>query len=159
MLGPVSRPCPIEANTCARAGLRPCPIEEQLLVATAETVRQALCGVTDPLLGQNLVDLGMVQAIRVARDGRVTVQVMLPSPHWPATEELLRAILTAVSSLSGITAVNVQPVDDPFWTPYRLSPALKSPLGLPADEPPAPFPPAQSVNSRVQRLLQRLRSH
>ncbi|HSN78655.1 MAG TPA: iron-sulfur cluster assembly protein [Anaerolineae bacterium] len=127
-------------------------------MTTAEAVQQALCGVRDPLLGQNLVDLGMVQAVRVARGGRVTVQVTLPTLHWPATDELVRKISAAVAILPGVVAVDVQPVDDPRWTPYRMSPELKAPLGLPDDEPPAPFPPAPSASSRVQRLLQRLRS-
>lgn len=127
-------------------------------MATTEAVRQALCGVTDPLLGHNLVDLGMVQTIRVARGGRVTVQLALPSPHWPAADDLHRAILTAIAGLPDVTAVNVQPVDDPPWTPYRLSSALKAPLGLPADAPPALVPPAPPASSLVERLLHRLRS-
>jgi DNA mismatch repair protein MutS len=45
----------------------------------------------------------------------------------------------------------------------RLSPAELLipddwPLGLPADEPPAPFSSVPSTSGRVQRLLQRLRS-
>lgn len=143
MLGPVSRPRPVK-------GL--------LLVATADAVWQALCGVTDPLLGQNLVDLGMVQAVRVARGGRVTVHLALPSPRWPTSDEVIGAAETAITSLPGVAAVEVRPVDDPSWTPYRLSPALKTPLGLPADEPPAPFSSVPSTSGRVQRLLQRLRS-
>ena len=127
-------------------------------MATAEAVWQALCSVTDPLLGQSLVDLGMVQDIRLARGGRVTVRMTLPSPHWPATAELVRAILTAVEGLPDVGTVDVQPVGDPFWTPYRLSPGLKMPLGLPAGEPLAPFPSAQPAGSRVERLMQRLRS-
>lgn len=127
-------------------------------MATAEAVWQALCGVTDPLLGQSLVDLGMVQEIRVARGGRVTVRLTLPSPHWPVTDELARAILAAVVSLPDVATVDVQPVKEPPWTPYRLSAALKAALDLPDDEPPAPLLPVSSGSSRVQRLLQRLRS-
>jgi metal-sulfur cluster biosynthetic enzyme len=137
---------------------RPSPVEEYPSVATADAVRQALCSVTDPLLGHNLVDLGMVQAIRVARGGCVTVELALPSPHWPAADDLRRAILPAIASLPDVAEVDVQPMDDPPWTPYRLSPDLKAPLGLPADEPLAPLPPVSPANNRVQRLLNRLRS-
>jgi metal-sulfur cluster biosynthetic enzyme len=127
-------------------------------MTTPEAVRQALCRVTDPLLGQNLVELGMVQDVQVARSGRVTVRVTLPSPHWPVTDELIPTIRAAVASLPGVSAADVQPVADPPWTPYRLSPALKAPLGLPAEEPSSPSPPVPSASSPVQRLLQRLRS-
>jgi metal-sulfur cluster biosynthetic enzyme len=138
---------------------RPSPVEEYPSVATADAVRQALCSVTDPLLGHNLVDLGMVQAIRVARGGRVTVELALPSPHWPAADDLRRSILTAIAGLPEVSAVDVQPVDYSPWTPYRLSSALKAPLGLSADAPPALVTPAPPASSRVQRLLHRLRSH
>ncbi|MFZ2362253.1 MAG: iron-sulfur cluster assembly protein [Anaerolineae bacterium] len=127
-------------------------------MATAEAVRQALCSVTDPLLGHNLVDLGMVQAVRIARNGGVTVQLALPSPQWPPVDELRRAIAAAIASLPGVSAVDVQSGNDPPWTPYLLSPVLKAPLGLPAEEPPALIVPTPSASSRVQRLLHRLRS-
>lgn len=122
---------------------------------TEEAVQQALAGVTDPLLGQNLVDLGMVHTVRLARDGRAVVRLTLPSQHWPACDAVIHSTQAAIASLPGIAAVDVQVLDDLPWSPYRLAPALKAPLGLLAVEPAAPFPPAAA--SRVQRLLQRLR--
>jgi len=116
-------------------------------------VWQALGRVQDPLLGQGLVDLGLVGGVRVAAGGRVQVQLLLPSPHWPEAEALASAAQAAVAALPGVAAADVQVVAAPPWTPYRLAPSLKSPLGLPADEPP---PPAAPPPGRVQRLLSRM---
>ena len=126
-------------------------------LTTPDAVQQALAGVSDPLLGQNLVDLGMVQQVRVARGGHVMVRLALPSPHWPATQELILRVQAAVASLAGVVAVDVQPVDDPAWTPYRMSPALKTPLGLPDQPPPSPFfPPPALLRRRIRQRLRRL---
>jgi metal-sulfur cluster biosynthetic enzyme len=126
------------------------------MMVKAETVRQALSQVCDPILGQSLVDLGMVQAVRVARRGQVRVDLALPSPHWPASAAIVQAVQEAIAGLPGVAAVEVQPVDQPPWNPYRLAPALKAPLGLPAAEPPPPFSSLSPSPRGVRRLLGRL---
>jgi metal-sulfur cluster biosynthetic enzyme len=128
-------------------------------MTTPEAVRRALAGVTDPLLGQNLMELGMVQEVRVARSGRVTIRLSLPSQHWPTANELIHAAHSVATGQHDVVTVDVQLVNDPPWTPYHLSPALKAPLGLPASEPPSPFaltPPTGSrIRQRVRSLLGR----
>lgn len=122
-------------------------------------VRQTLATVRDPILGQSLVDLGMVRALRVTRRGQVRVELALPSPHWPAREAVVQAAHAAVAALPDVTAVDVQPVDQPPWNPYSLAPALKAPLGLPAVEPPpppaSPWPSPRGVRRLLSRLLSR----
>ncbi len=126
-------------------------------MTTPDAVQQALASVSDPLLGQNLVDLGMVDSVRVAGSGRVAVRLVLPSPHWPAAQELVLRAQAAVASLAGVVAVDVQPVEDPAWSPYRLAAALKAPLGLPDQPPPPPFaPPPASLSRRLRQRLRRL---
>lgn len=124
-------------------------------MTTAHAVQHALAAVTDPLLGHNLLELGMVDSVQVAGNGRVTVRLALPSPHWPAAEELMLRVQAAVASLAGVAAVDVQSAAETAWTPYRLAPALKAPLGLPEQAPPSPFAP--STPSLSRRLRQRLR--
>lgn len=124
-------------------------------MTTPDEVCQALAGVIDPLLRQNLVDLGMVYRVRVARGGRVTVELALPSPHWPATAELALAVQAAAASQPGVSAVEVRAPDNAVWSPYRMAAALRAPVGLSAEEPPlaASLAPARG---RVQRLQRRL---
>ena len=125
-------------------------------MTTPEAVRRALAGVTDPLLGQNLMELGMVHEVRVARGGRVTIRLSLPSQHWPAANALIDAARSAVVDQPGVVTVDVHLVDDPPWTPYHLSPALKAPLDLHASEPPSPFAHAPSTSHRIRQRLRRL---
>ncbi len=124
-------------------------------MTTPKAVQQALAGVVDPLLGQNLVDLGMVRQVRVGRGGRVVIRLTLPSHHWPAADAVLQAARAAVASLPGVAAVEVQTADEPAWSPYHLSPALKAPLGLPDLEPPAPYVPSAARHATLRRLLNR----
>ncbi len=124
---------------------------------TEAVVQQALNGVLDPLLAQSITDLGMVQAVHVTRGGRVSVQLALPSRHWPAQREVMDAVQQAVASLPGVSTVVVEPAEDGDWTPYRLAQPLRALLGLPQDEPPPPIPLAAAPPGRARRLLQRLR--
>jgi metal-sulfur cluster biosynthetic enzyme len=127
-------------------------------VVTEAVVRQALSDVQDPILAQSVLDLGMVHLVAVARSGRVTVDLMLPSRQWPGRPEVVRAAQHAVAALPGAAAVDVRVIEDPAWTPYRLSQSLRAPLGLPDTEPPSPTAPNPMTNSRVKRLMRRLLS-
>lgn len=127
------------------------------MAITETAVRQTLDAVLDPLLAQSVTDLGMVQAARVARGGRVVVQLALPTPHWPARQELMDAVRQAIATLPGVADVTVQCAENAVWTPYRLAESLKAPLGLPQDEPASPTLPSAVVHGRARRLLQRLR--
>ena len=120
-------------------------------MTTPETVQAALSQVIDPLLGQNLVALGLVQEIQAGGDGRVLVRLLLPTAHWPAADALSAQVQALVAALPGVAAVEVQWTAEPAWTPHRLASWLQTPLNLPANEP-APA----TRQSHGQRLLQRL---
>ena len=55
---------------------------------TEDDVREALRGVIDPELGDNIVDLGMVRAVAVGDDGRVNVEVALTVAGCPLRTQL-----------------------------------------------------------------------
>ena len=46
-------------------------------------VRDALRGVVDPELGDNIVDLGMVDDVKIGPGGEVVVRVALTTPSCP----------------------------------------------------------------------------
>ena len=72
-----------------------------------ETVRAALLGVIDPELGDNIVDLGMVRALRVDPDGRVEVEVALTVAGCPLRTQLRSDVEGRVGSLPGVRVVEV----------------------------------------------------
>ncbi len=72
-----------------------------------ETVRAALLGVIDPELGDNIVDLGMVRAVRVDPGGRVEVEVALTVAGCPLRTQLRSDVEARVGSLPGVGVVEV----------------------------------------------------
>ena len=93
----------------------------------AERARTALRDVVDPELGLDIVDLGLVYAIREDAGG-LEVEMTLTTPGCPVSESLpaeARAVLEA--ALGVPTRITV--VWDPPWTPERIDPAAAA-LGL-----------------------------
>ena len=125
---------------------------------TEPVVRQALAAVRDPILDQSLVDLGMVHAVQVTRQRHVRVDLVLPSPHWPAGDSIVQAVREAIDALPDVAAVDVQMVGQPAWRPYRIAETLRAPLGLPAVEPRSSFVSPSPLLHDVRRLLRRLLS-
>jgi ATP-binding protein involved in chromosome partitioning len=71
-------------------------------------VRAALSGVVDPELGDNIVDLGMVRAVRVDPDGTVVVEVALTVAACPLRTQLRTDVEARVGSLPGVERVEVE---------------------------------------------------
>ncbi len=70
-------------------------------------VREALRGVIDPELGENIVELGMVRNVTVATDGQVTVVVALTVAGCPLRNQLRDDVTTRVKNLPGVTGIDV----------------------------------------------------
>ena len=94
-----------------------------------EDVRRALMSVEDPEAGMNIVDLGLVSAIR-AEPGRVRVDMTMTSPACPAAAYLVDEAAAAVRDVAPEgTEVQVGLVWDPPWTPDRMSAEAQSRFG------------------------------
>lgn len=72
-----------------------------------EGVLQALKGVMDPELGDNVVDLGMVRSVSI-EEGQVEVTIALTIAGCPLRTQLRNDIVTRVGSLEGVAAVRVE---------------------------------------------------
>ena len=95
----------------------------------SERVRQALRGVTDPELGINIVDLGLVYDIDVD-EGSARVTMTLTSPGCPAGGQIMSDAKTAAESVDGVDEATVTLVWKPFWTPERIDPKVRAMLGI-----------------------------
>ena len=73
---------------------------------TTDAVREALRGVMDPELGDNIVDLQMVGKI-VIEDGAVTVNVALTIAGCPLRAAIERDVVARVSLVEGVRLVTV----------------------------------------------------
>jgi len=75
---------------------------------TADDVRGMLAGVIDPELHASIVDLGMVDDVRVTDDGHVTVKVALTTAGCPLRGQIKADVESKVRGLSGVSGVAVE---------------------------------------------------
>ena len=96
---------------------------------TEDQVKAALRRVKDPELNLNIVDLGLVYAIRV--DGaKVSVDMSLTSPGCPSGPEIMVGAEEQIRALPGVEDVTVNLVWNPMWTPERIEPRIRAYLGF-----------------------------
>ena len=99
-----------QADTFGKSDLEPAVLPSE------SAVREALRGVIDPELGDNIVDLGMIRSVSIAaaepatgRSGaEVTVQVALTIAGCPLRSQINSDIEARVGALAGVSRVAVQ---------------------------------------------------
>ncbi|HCR03703.1 MAG TPA: aromatic ring hydroxylase [Gemmatimonadetes bacterium] len=97
---------------------------------TERDVRNALKTVKDPELDLDLVVLGLVYDIDVAEGGAVHVVISLTSPGCPVAEQIVEDVRATTLGVEGVDKVEVELTFDPPWTPERISPLIRSSLGI-----------------------------
>lgn len=97
---------------------------------TPDTVRKALRQVKDPELNLNIMDIGLVYDVAVSDAGDVHVQMTLTSPGCPAGAEIIGDVKGVVGDLEGVKSVDVELVWEPYWTPDRMDPRVKTFMGF-----------------------------
>lgn len=96
---------------------------------TEDQVKLALRRVKDPELNLNILDLGLVYAIRV--DGNaVSIDMTLTSPGCPSGPEIMTDAERHLKSIPGVGDVAVNLVWSPFWSPERIEPRVRAYLGF-----------------------------
>lgn len=99
------------------------------MTVTEKAVRDALKTVKDPELNLDLVVLGLVYDIEV--DGAdVVATISLTTPMCPAAEQIVADARTAIGGVEGVENAEVTLTFDPPWTPERISPLIRSSLGI-----------------------------
>ncbi len=96
-----------------------------------EAVLAALRTVDDPEMPINIVDLGIVEAVRIedeAAGGRVAIDILPTFVGCPALARIEEDIRQRVGRLSGVGQVDVHFRYDPPWTVDRISAAGRESL-------------------------------
>jgi metal-sulfur cluster biosynthetic enzyme len=132
-------------------------MSEQL---TAEACRESLKAVIDPEIYQNIVDLGLVYGIAVHDNNAVDVTMTLTTPHCPMGPQIIGDVENTLLE-KGASAVNVNIVWEPAWTPHAMTDDLKRQLGISEElteepelalellPPPPPAPKKKGLLSRI----------
>ena len=77
-------------------------------VPTEDDVRGMLAGVIDPELHASIVELDMVDEVRIADDGVITVKVALTTAGCPLRGQIQADVASKIRGLSGVTDVIVE---------------------------------------------------
>ena len=99
------------------------------MAVTEKDVRNALKDVKDPELGLDLVVLGLIYDIEVD-ESKVKATISLTSPFCPVAGQIVEDVKTAIEGVEGVESAEVELTFDPPWTPERISPLIRSSLGL-----------------------------
>ena len=97
---------------------------------TAEDVREALKVVTDPEIGINIVDLGLVYDVAVNEEGAATITYTLTSMGCPVGPLFQKEITETAAAVEGVTSVDATMTMSPPWGPEKMSEFAKSALGF-----------------------------
>ncbi|MBN9388644.1 MAG: metal-sulfur cluster assembly factor [Chloroflexi bacterium] len=99
-----------------------------------EEIITSLKTVTDPELGINIIDLGLVYRVDIDDNNDIQLFMTLTSPGCPAGPEIRNGVRDALISLDGVSNVNVQFVFNPPWSPAMMTNEAKDELGIDYDD-------------------------
>ena len=94
-----------------------------------DQVKLALRRVKDPELNLNILDLGLIYAIKVEGND-VSIDMSLTSPGCPSGPEIMTEAEQQLKALPGVGNVAMNLVWSPPWTPDRIEPRVRAYLGF-----------------------------
>lgn len=116
-----------ETNAPQAAAPRPASKDVETM---REAVIAALQTVYDPEIPTNIYELGLIYDCEVGADGKVEIRMTLTAPGCPVAGTMPGMVEDAVSTVEGVTEVDVELVWDPPWDPSRMSEAARLDLGM-----------------------------
>jgi metal-sulfur cluster biosynthetic enzyme len=97
---------------------------------TSEAIRKAIRAVKDPELNLNIIDIGLVYDVDIDEAGDVRIRMTLTSPGCPAGTEIIDDVKRVVGDMEGVRSVDVELVWEPYWTPEKMDPRVRTFLGF-----------------------------
>jgi metal-sulfur cluster biosynthetic enzyme len=92
-------------------------------------IKKVLRAVKDPEIGQDIVVLGLVYDIEVI-ENTINLLITFTTPTCPFGIQIVEDCKSVLKEIPGIEEVNVKVTFDPPWTPERISPIIRSALGI-----------------------------
>lgn len=100
------------------------------LMPLAADVIEALRVVLDPELGENVVDLGLIYDVAIAKGGIAQIEMTTTTKGCPATAYLKEAVENAAWSVTGVHFTEVHLTYEPAWMPEMMNEGARLRLGL-----------------------------
>ena len=94
---------------------------------TEEGLREALRVVTDPEIGMNVIELGLIRGVELSED-RVHLNVIMTTPFCPYAPQLLEQIRRAAQEYAGVPATIEMGME--MWDPTMMEEGAADDWGL-----------------------------
>ena len=99
------------------------------LARMTDDIVSALKTVYDPEIPADIYELGLIYKIDIEDDRSVKIDMTLTAPGCPVAGEMPGWVENAVSTVEGVSDVEVNMVFDPPWTPDRMSEEAQVAIG------------------------------
>ena len=93
-------------------------------------VIDAIRTVFDPEIPVNIYDLGLIYAIEIDSENRVTVRMTLTAPGCPVAGDIVAEVERKVEAVDAVKSATIDLVFDPPWTKDRMTEAALLELGM-----------------------------
>jgi metal-sulfur cluster biosynthetic enzyme len=98
-------------------------------MVTKEEILNALQSVSDPEIGMDIVNLGLVYEVQINGD-KVYIKMTMTAPTCPVTPWILAEAQRVVENLQGVEAADVELVWEPPWNPSLMTDYAKEQLNM-----------------------------
>lgn len=99
-------------------------------IQTEEKIVAYLRTVIDPEIAIDIYSLGMIYKIDLVDDGTLNIDMTLTAPNCPMADFIVEDVHQKMSSIPGVTSVNVNIVFEPEWNRDMMSEEAKLELGF-----------------------------
>ncbi|MCL4334653.1 MAG: metal-sulfur cluster assembly factor [Candidatus Thermoplasmatota archaeon] len=98
-------------------------------MVTKEEILNELKAVSDPEIGMDIVNLGLVYDIQINGD-RVYIKMTMTAPTCPVTPWILAEAQKVVENIDGVEAADIELVWDPPWNPSMMTDEAREQLNM-----------------------------
>jgi len=88
---------------------------------TSQQVLDSLKQCLDPEIPINVVDMGLIYGVNVTDDNKVDIKMTMTTRGCPLHDTLVSDVKRYVNKVPGVSAINVEIVWEPVWTPEKMS--------------------------------------
>jgi len=85
---------------------------------------------TDPEIGVNIVDLGLIYGIQIDENNNIKLKMTMTSPMCPVTSIILADAQLRLENIPDVGKIEIELVWEPLWSPDMISQDVKQKLGV-----------------------------
>ncbi|HVZ62361.1 MAG TPA: PqqD family peptide modification chaperone [Candidatus Nitrosotalea sp.] len=92
-----------------------------MAAVTSQQILDSLKQCMDPEIPISVVDMGLIYGVNITPDNKVDITMTMTTRGCPLHDTLVSDVKRYVTKVPGVSAVDVQIVWEPAWTPEKMS--------------------------------------